>query len=424
MFESMPGPVLGHDLAAAAPQELGDDELREALVAWDRMIGWAQAGQLAVMSEIGRRIDQQVSGMTMKERAHYVDPQGFAPDEVAVELRISRVAANSRYSLARALDDRPATAAALSAGRLDQSKTRVIAENLPALGAEVADRIEPLAIDYAQSHTPGQLRAWLERRIVAADPTAAEERRVAARRDRRVVHEAHPNGLGSLWALLSAEDAAAAYRIVDDIARESAADTDPRSADERRADAFVDLLLGRAGARAGHTQVIVTMSAASLAGVSGAPAELVGHGPITAEHARRLAGGDVRWRRLLTDPIDGTAVDLGASTYRPSSRLARLVQVRDGTCRFPGCRRAAARCDIDHTEAFPSGATVADNLACLCRHHHLLKHHGGWQVEHLDGARLRWTSPVGHVFVTEPATYDHDLAPPGEQSARSLIASA
>jgi hypothetical protein len=63
MFESMPGPVLGHDLAAAAPQELGDDELREALVAWDRMIGWAQAGQLAVMSEIGRRIDQQVSGM-------------------------------------------------------------------------------------------------------------------------------------------------------------------------------------------------------------------------------------------------------------------------------------------------------------------------------------------------------------------------
>ena len=78
--------------------------------------------------------------------------------------------------------------------------------------------------------------------------------------------------------------------------------------DQRRADAFTDILLGgERRARGGSPappgdEVQVVVDAEVLAGVSDKPGELVGYGAITASHARELAQGDARWRRLLTDP--------------------------------------------------------------------------------------------------------------------------
>ena len=92
-------------------------------------------------------------------------------------------------------------------------------------------------------------------------------------------------------------------------------------------------------------------------------------------------------------------------TYRPSARTAALVRLRDRTCRFPGCRRRARACDLDHTVPFPHGPTAPCNLACLCRSHHRAKHRGGWRVRQLGGGRLRWTSPTGRVTVTEPPSW-------------------
>ena len=41
--------------------------------------------------------------------------------------------------------------------------------------------------------------------------------------------------------------------------------------------------------------------------------------------------------------------------YQPSRRLRDLVIARTTTCSAPGCRRPAARCDLDHTIAFDHG---------------------------------------------------------------------
>ena len=38
--------------------------------------------------------------------------------------------------------------------------------------------------------------------------------------------------------------------------------------------------------------------------------------------------------------------------YQASRRLTDFVRCRDLTCRFPGCDRAATRCDLDHTIPF------------------------------------------------------------------------
>ncbi|TFB52025.1 HNH endonuclease signature motif containing protein [Cryobacterium tagatosivorans] len=83
------------------------------------------------------------------------------------------------------------------------------------------------------------------------------------------------------------------------------------------------------------------------------------------------------------------------------------VQVRDGTCRHPGCSRAASRSDIDHglDWAF-GGRTDHNNLAHLCPAGHALKHEAGWKVSQAtDGTgTLTWTTPTGHTYVTEPET--------------------
>ena len=94
--------------------------------------------------------------------------------------------------------------------------------------------------------------------------------------------------------------------------------------------------------------------------------------------------------------------------YRPSAKLDEFVRCRDMTCRFPSCDVPAWRCDIDHTISYPAGPTLAANLKCLCRTHHLCKTFwggsGGWQDRQLPDGTVVWTSPGGLTHVTEPGS--------------------
>src|SRR5690606_16807608 len=104
----------------------------------------------------------------------------------------------------------------------------------------------------------------------------------------------------------------------------------------------------------------------------------------------------------------GLALSVGRESYTVPSGLRAALARRDATCRFPGCGVAADRADLDHTTDWADGGTTnADNLAHLCRKHHVLKHQTGWSVRraravHADGSAsdppglggtLEWTSP-------------------------------
>jgi hypothetical protein len=110
---------------------------------------------------------------------------------------------------------------------------------------------------------------------------------------------------------------------------------------------------------------------------------------------------DTSWASWLAAP-DGRIVNTSPDRRQIPDRLAKTVRARDRHCRFPGCQVPAARCDLDHTVAFPQGETTAENLHCLCRRHHRLKHQTGWRVRTLGGNRLEWTSPAGRTYVTQP----------------------
>ncbi|MGH2671282.1 MAG: HNH endonuclease, partial [bacterium] len=85
--------------------------------------------------------------------------------------------------------------------------------------------------------------------------------------------------------------------------------------------------------------------------------------------------------------------------YTPSAALDTYIRLRDRTCMFPGCNQPARYADVDHRIAFAAGGrTTADNLQCLCRHHHRLKHDGGWTIHPNPDHTHTWTSPTGRPY--------------------------
>jgi hypothetical protein len=190
---------------------------------------------------------------------------------------------------------------------------------------------------------------------------------------------------------------------------------DARTADQRRADAIVDIcaasldmpgLPRRHGAR---PTLNITVAASTLAGLDDQPAELDGYGPIPAPMARKWAADPTATRhywpvdpagRILDQSLTGTK--LATAGYVPPASLARHVIVRDQFCTVPGCRRRARSCDLDHRTPWPTGPTTAENLGALCRHHHRMKHAPGWHVtKQPDGTHV-WTSPTRHTYRYRP----------------------
>lgn len=147
-----------------------------------------------------------------------------------------------------------------------------------------------------------------------------------------------------------------------------------------------------------------------VAGLDGA-AELTGYGPIDPRTALYLAGNTSGWDRILVHPISGTP--LRTDRYTPSQDIKRTLKTRDVHCRFPGCRMPSSRCDNDHTVPWSEGGTTQiENLAMLCRYHHVFKHRSGWTVTQLENGTLKWTSVLGRTYMTEPPSNEMYRAVP------------
>jgi hypothetical protein len=143
--------------------------------------------------------------------------------------------------------------------------------------------------------------------------------------------------------------------------------------------------------------------------------QIPGFGPLPTEFADLIAT-DPEWQRLLTDPDTSNRLDANPDRYRPGDALDRFIRLRDQHCRWPGCRRAAKYCDVDHTTPHgrKGGLTIRRNLACFCRRHHQIKQLPGWKITQGDYGELTFSTPTGRRYRTRPPNPD-GTEPPDEE---------
>ncbi|MEI2786379.1 MAG: DUF222 domain-containing protein [Candidatus Nanopelagicales bacterium] len=365
-----------NDLVVAVLEEMFSDEdpLKVAKAA-EAVIGYCHAQQLQafhqvfVESELGADPDGVV-----------VDP---TPPEIACAMVWTPGAASSMVDVAvDVVEDLPVLLAALADGRLDLVKVREITR--ATLGLAPADRqaVVERAIDYATTRTRSQLRPWLTRQVDRIDPDAAERRRKKARKCRKVSLIPEPDGMATLSAYLTAEEATACMESI-----RVRSNNIQGNRDAIRADMFIELLTGITPAEQVPVAVIMTDDGA----------EIEGYGPIADAHADEL----LRRLELPSAIIRLTMPQLQAG-YLPTLKMRRYVQTRDRHCRFPGCRRPARNCDLDHIVPWPAGPTDVANLQALCRYHHRIKTHSRWRVERGPNNTTTWISPRGKRYTSRP----------------------
>jgi hypothetical protein len=133
-------------------------------------------------------------------------------------------------------------------------------------------------------------------------------------------------------------------------------------------------------------------------GTTGPPGQRAGLG---SDPYVWLAGVKIRW---LETGACGHARETRA--YQPSPGLRHLIKTRDRTCSFPGCRRAARRCDDDHTIPHDQGGRTCEcNISPLCRRHHAAKQAPGWFLQQPQPGDLTWTLPSGRTRTITPRPY-------------------
>jgi hypothetical protein len=408
LLRAIPGIKTLTALVAINPHLLDMSERIDYLSALERQTGWLQAlMQRAIVLVAG----QEASKATGNEPFFGVDE--VEREDISTVLRLAPITAQLRIDVARTLVNHlPNTCSALATGEISPAHATVIAKETAAairdgLPESAIFEIEQRAI--AEFHTPGQVASQVRTSIARFSPEIFEESVAQASQTRRVSCYSESDGLSTIVAILPAADAQVVMNSIESYMRiaKNSDSNDLRSSDMRRADALTAIASASLAASAEiitpHRRPIsvnVTIDLPTLLGLAENPGQLAGYGAIPASVARELAA-DGKWKRFITDPQTGNLLDYGRESYEPPQALVDFLIARDRTCRFPGCRRSAALSDIDHAKSWETGGrTSPENLGALCRRHHRLKTHDGWQVESRADGSCTWTSPLGKKFET------------------------
>ena len=119
-----------------------------------------------------------------------------------------------------------------------------------------------------------------------------------------------------------------------------------------------------------------------------------------------LPGGRELAVRFDVVPTHGCDHRHEVSSYEPSERLRRLVQVRDQECTFPPCSRPARDSDWEHAVPYDQGGrTDACNAGARSRRCHQVKQSSGWTVTQPKPGWHVWKTPTGRTYVQEPWRY-------------------
>ncbi|MDR3360942.1 MAG: HNH endonuclease, partial [Bifidobacteriaceae bacterium] len=288
---------------------------------------------------------------------------------------------------------------------------------------------------FAKSFDWKRVRSAVDQIAARIDPEA-DNRAAGQERDNRSVRlQPKPHGMAELTAYGPAIDLRLVVASIEAQARAGAARDREAGSSRTQAQREFDLLcrpwlidapVGELGAGfdapatatelAARPHLLVAVEAGVLAGLSDAPARILGGDgqPLPARDAWVLAA-EATWQTVLTEagrlvaicpdlhepatwPVH-VAVSRG---YKPSASLKYAVEVKDQAC--VRCGAPAARSELDHRIPYPEGPTSGLNVQILCKRCHQLKTHHGWQHTH--------NPDTGTTTIKTPAGHQHDIPPP------------
>ena len=431
-------------MAAGAREEGGLNTLEAQITRLWGHINSATAQFLALLTEFDRKEGWAQHGMA--SCAHWLSWQcGIGP-----------VAAREKVRTARALESLPKITEAFGEGRLSYSKVRALTR--VATAATEATLLH-IALNGTAEHVERTVRGFrrVQRDLERDEAEAVHERRYldyrresdgSVRLEARLAPEVGEMLLKALEAAEAeleepggdAESAGAAEPAADavpaDVSAETpgprpalrqwrgagsggaSAETPPRSASQRRADALEHILerflAGKcSGSAASAHELVVHIAHDALRDVPESTGASFEHGGrVAVETARRL-GCDGALLGVVKG-AQGEPLAVGRRTRAVPPAIRRALRVRDGGCRFPGCDRAR-HVHAHHIRHWADGGeTALGNLVTLCSFHHRQVHEGGYGVRVRQGA-IEFTRPDGRVI--PPAGLPHGGCFRGNTSA-------
>lgn len=415
-------------------------EAANQLAQFDRI-----SDRIVSLSADKARIEAEIAGATEELRRLFEDRamQGsggtsrrtnIADTTTASELAcLLRITERSAHRLvqhsALLVNHHPNTLEALRSGSISWAHATTLLHEYAGLPPGTAVNIEKTLLPVAEVTTVPRLSYRARTLRTTLHPVTLDERARTARSRRRVDFEPADDAMAWLHIHLPATDAAGIDTRLTDAARALQGPGDPRTLQQLRTDVVMDLLLiGTRPTGCNHglphggsaentstpewvdcprasaaprvrAHINVTVPVLTLLGVDDAYADIEGYGPIPADVARRLAAHAPSFTRLLTHPESGAVLSVGRTTYAVPADLKKWLRVRDRTCRHPGCAVPAARCELDHTRPWSQqGTTAHNNLAHLCRKHHMLKSEGIWHYRQPSPGVLTAISPAGRTY--------------------------
>ncbi|KAA0109414.1 HNH endonuclease signature motif containing protein [Mycolicibacterium sp. P9-22] len=345
-----------------------------------------------------------------------VDDWELAAAELGADLGISRGRACTQMTHGRALIQRlPGFAEVFRTGAVDFQVFLVIFQRTalivdPDILAVIDSQVAEAAPHWnaLSRDRVAELVDWM---VIEVDPEAVRRAR-ESRRTRSITVEPIGDGMVEIYGRVDAAKGATFDHGLDALARTVCPD-DPRSFQERRADAVEPLTLGAksipclcgredcpsAGneVAGGHIVIHVLAEQPTLTGESERPALLPGYGAVHADQVQQMLPNAV------VRPVPEAGALGTEPGYHPSKKLGDFVRCRDLTCRWPGCRTPIERCDIDHTVPWPYGVTHPSNTKLFCRIHHLIKTFcTGWSDSQEPDGTITFTTPNGRTYTTKP----------------------
>ena len=415
-------------------------ELPNSADDWAAMTPAEVDATVRALDVVGRRVEASVvRGVEHVDRTghHELDGHRSASSWLMATTNCSRSEATARARSAKLVRDLATVASEFAAGRIGVAQVRELARLAanPRAGDQLADS-EDVLLEAAQALEFADFKVVTKRWEQLADADGAHTEHERAHDDRNARCEfdgavfrfetAHGVIQGTSMrqvfdAFCDAEFDRDWQWVCDTYGAEANKSLLPRSARQRRADAFVAMVLAAAAAGAGDGRSIDTT--VNLISDLDQFEQRVEASITDDESAIAVDPSTVRDRRCETtdgvpvDPrqlvaaamlgrirhivLDGAGVIVAAGRKRElfTGALREAIMAIDPVCGWLGCNLRAQISAIDHLEPRSRGGpTDAANAKVMCDKHNIFKHVNGYEVERLPDGTIRITRPDGSLM--------------------------